>query len=39
MESVALSLLKTLIHVKCVKMIEGQVIFFICTVKLLDVVF
>ena len=39
MLSVALSLLKTLMHVKCVKMIVEQVMFLICTVKLLDVVF
>ena len=35
----SLSLLKTLIHVKCVKMTEEQVIFLICTSKLFDVVF
>ena len=35
----SLPLLKTLIHVKCVKMIEEQVIFLICTLKLLDVAF
>ena len=36
MKSVALSLLKTLIRVKCVKVIVDQVC---CTEKLLDVVF
>ena len=30
---------KHLIHVKCVKMVEEQVIFLKCVIKLLDVVF
>ena len=38
-DQVALSLLRTLIHVKCVKMIEEQVIFLKCAIKLRDVVF